>query len=81
VDVDGPDIASTFGRADQPRQRRGVLLDLSGWDERRDARAIKTGKRDIETEQREVIDGTSHVVTDPAPAPADAIDAEAVSDE
>ncbi len=36
------------------RNRRGVLLDLSGWDERRDAQAIKTGKRETETEQRDV---------------------------
>lgn len=38
------------------RNRRGVLLDLAGWDERRDARAIQTGKRTTESEQRVVFD-------------------------
>jgi len=36
------------------RNRRGVLLDLSGWDERRDARDIQAGKRDTEREQQTV---------------------------
>lgn len=36
------------------RNRRGVLLDLRGWTERRDARAVSTGKRATEQEQREV---------------------------
>ncbi|MBN9175708.1 MAG: TraM recognition domain-containing protein, partial [Microbacterium sp.] len=36
------------------RNRRGVLLDLAGWDERRDARDIATGKRDTEREQQDV---------------------------
>ena len=36
------------------RNRRGVLLDLAGWDERRDARSIAVGKRDTEREQRDV---------------------------
>jgi type IV secretion system protein VirD4 len=36
------------------RNRRGVLLDLAGWDERRDARTIATGKRDTEREQQDV---------------------------
>jgi type IV secretory pathway TraG/TraD family ATPase VirD4 len=38
------------------RNRRGVLLDLAGWDDRRDARAIQTGKRETEQEQRGVFD-------------------------
>jgi type IV secretory pathway TraG/TraD family ATPase VirD4 len=38
------------------RNRRGVLLDLSGWDERRDARHIKAGKASAETEQRGVFE-------------------------
>ncbi|KAF2414646.1 hypothetical protein B1729_03430 [Microbacterium sp. B35-04] len=63
------------------RNRRGVLLDLAGWDERRDARAIQTGKRDTETEQREVFDDASRVVTDPVQTAADVVDAEAVKDE
>lgn len=36
------------------RNRRGVLLDLAGWDERRDASAIQSGKRITEQEQRDV---------------------------
>ncbi|SBS71826.1 type IV secretory system conjugative DNA transfer family protein [uncultured Microbacterium sp.] len=36
------------------RNRRGVLLDLAGWDQRSDARAIRTGKHTTETEQRTV---------------------------
>jgi len=34
------------------RNRRGVLLDLSGWDERRDATDIRTSKKVTEAEQR-----------------------------
>ncbi|MDL9978617.1 type IV secretory system conjugative DNA transfer family protein [Microbacterium sp. ASV49] len=61
------------------RTRRGVLLDLSGWDERRDARAIKTGKRETETEQRAVFDDAYR----PAPGPVvdDDLDAGAVTSE
>lgn len=47
------------------RNRRGVLLDLAGWDERRDARAIQSGKKATEQEQRDVF-GTAYR---PAPAP------------
>ncbi|MBG6055304.1 type IV secretory pathway TraG/TraD family ATPase VirD4 [Salinibacterium sp. CAN_S4] len=36
------------------RNRRGVLLDLSAWDQRKDARVIQAGKRRTETEQRSV---------------------------
>ena len=36
------------------RNRRGVLLELQGWTERRDARAVSSGKRTTEQEQREV---------------------------
>ncbi|MCR2811303.1 MULTISPECIES: type IV secretory system conjugative DNA transfer family protein [unclassified Microbacterium] len=36
------------------RNRRGVLLDLSGWDQRRDARTIALGKQHTEREQRDV---------------------------
>ena len=36
------------------RNRRNVLLDLTGWDERRDARAIHAGKEETEREQRDV---------------------------
>lgn len=41
------------------RNRRGVLLDLAGWDERRDASAIQTGKRATEREQRDVFDAAA----------------------
>lgn len=61
------------------RTRRGVLLDLNGWDERRDARAIKSGKRETESEQRAVFDD----VYRPAAPPTvdEQVDAEAVSEE
>ncbi len=36
------------------RNRRGVLLDLAGWDERRDATTIRQGKRATEREQHDV---------------------------
>ena len=39
------------------RNRRGVLLDLAGWDDRRDARAIQSGKRETEREQQGVFGG------------------------
>ena len=53
------------------RNRRGVLLDLSGWDERRDARDIKTGKRETESEQRTVFGDASRGAATPAPAAAE----------
>lgn len=40
------------------RNRRSVLLDLAGWDERSDATAIQAGKRETEQEQRDVFDTT-----------------------
>ncbi|WP_426321850.1 type IV secretory system conjugative DNA transfer family protein [Microbacterium sp. E-13] len=60
------------------RNRRGVLLDLAGWDERRDARAIQNGKRETEDEQRAVFSDTAParaVQTEPAD------DVEAVTEE
>jgi type IV secretory pathway TraG/TraD family ATPase VirD4 len=36
------------------RNRRGVLLDLTSWDQRKDARAIQTAKSGTETEQQAV---------------------------
>jgi len=51
------------------RNRRGVLLDLAGWDERRDARSIAVGKRATEREQREVFH-TAASPTEPTPAEA-----------
>lgn len=53
------------------RNRRGVLLDLSGWDERRDARDIQAGKRDTEREQQKVFGEAAALApaeaTEPAP--------------
>ena len=49
------------------RNRRGVLLDLAGWDERKDAPAIRTGKHTTETEQHTVF----HTPT-PTPSAAEA---------
>lgn len=36
------------------RNRRGVLLDLNAWDQRKDARAVQAAKRRTETEQQGV---------------------------
>lgn len=47
------------------RNRRGVLLDLAGWDERRDAAAIRTGKRHTEAEQHAVFT-TAHASSSPS---------------
>lgn len=61
------------------RNRRSVLLDLAGWDERRDAATIQSGKHQTEQEQRTVFNTTHR-----APAPeADPVpeEAEAVSEE
>ncbi|GAA1969064.1 type IV secretory system conjugative DNA transfer family protein [Microbacterium deminutum] len=54
------------------RNRRAVLLDVTGWDQRRDAMTIQRGKRDTEIDQRAVFDEAYH----PAPAPVEASDAE-----
>lgn len=56
------------------RNRRGVLLDLAGWDERRDARSIQTSKRATEHEQRAVFDTAARPL--PAPAPVVEVDDE-----
>ncbi|MGC5172050.1 type IV secretory system conjugative DNA transfer family protein [Microbacterium sp. DT81.1] len=45
------------------RNRRGVLLDLAGWDERRDAHSIAIGKRDTEREQRAVFEDAGQVTS------------------
>ncbi|TQK17742.1 type IV secretory system conjugative DNA transfer VirD4/TraG family protein [Microbacterium sp. SLBN-154] len=46
------------------RNRRGVLLDLAGWDDRRDARSIQSGKRATEQEQQGVFrDAANRPVT------------------
>jgi len=59
------------------RNRRGVLLDLAGWDERRDARHIETGKRATEQEQRDVFE--QHAAPPGPPVTVDPV--EAVSEE
>ena len=61
------------------RNRRGVLLDLAGWDERRDARDIQTGKR--ETEQRAARRVRRARPRTAQPVRTEPADAEAVSDE
>ncbi|WP_439593066.1 type IV secretory system conjugative DNA transfer family protein [Microbacterium sp.] len=62
------------------RNRRGVLLDLAGWDERSDARAIHHGKQTIETEQQTVF-RTAFQPPQPAEVPVKTKPAEAVKDE
>jgi len=52
------------------RNRRGVLLDLSGWDERRDARDIQAGKRSTEAEQQGVFAEARSPIPSPEPVPA-----------
>ncbi|MGX5771762.1 type IV secretory system conjugative DNA transfer family protein [Microbacterium trichothecenolyticum] len=54
------------------RNRRSVLLDLSGWDERRDARDIATAKQEMEAEQQIVFAERYRPRSMPAPAPAPA---------
>ncbi len=61
------------------RNRRSVLLDLAGWDERADAHAIKTGKRETEQEQQRVFDTNPRTSTVPESEPAEP--AEAVTEE
>lgn len=65
------------------RNRRGVLLDLAGWDSRHDAKAIQSGKISTEAEQR-IVFGAANRRTPPAPhlEVADAeLPTEAVNDE
>ena len=52
------------------RNRRGVLLDLTGWDERSDAREIIAGKKDVEREQQGVFSDmyTAQATVRPGPA-------------
>lgn len=54
------------------RNRRSVLLDLTGWDERRDAASIQSGKRDTEQEQRAVFDSAARAAS-PAAARASSL--------
>lgn len=69
------------------RNRRGVLLDLAGWDERRDARQIQHGKRSTEQEQQAVFGAATTTPLRPEPAAPEAVptepadSAEAVSEE
>ncbi|MBN8424399.1 type IV secretory system conjugative DNA transfer family protein [Microbacterium esteraromaticum] len=65
------------------RNRRGVLLDLAGWDARRDAKAIRRGKNSTEAEQRSVFEAAEQRALTPRQVrvdePAESI--EAVNDE
>lgn len=60
------------------RNRRSVLLDLAGWDARRDARAIQTGKRETEQEQRVTFEDARRAPAAPPPAaePAEVVNEE-----
>lgn len=60
------------------RNRRSVLLDLAGWDERSDASSIQSGKRETEREQRGVFDTAQRTPTPAAPREAEP---EAVTEE
>ncbi|WP_137845818.1 TraM recognition domain-containing protein [Microbacterium sp. 2FI] len=62
------------------RNQRNVLLELTGWDKRRDASVIQQGKREVEEEQREVFAASKAIRTAPA-APAGESSDEAVTDE
>lgn len=55
------------------RNRRGVLLDLAGWDERPDAHTIRTTKRATEVEQQQVFTTATRT---PIPPPAPEADEE-----
>ena len=56
------------------RNRRSVLLDLAGWDERHDARAIQSGKRETEREQRVTFEDARRAITPvPATKPVEAV--------
>lgn len=48
------------------RNRRGVLLDLTSWDARKDASTIQAAKRNTETQQRDVF--AQRYARDPEPA-------------
>lgn len=71
------------------RNRRGVLLDLAGWDARHDAKAIQQGKASTEAEQRTVFDAAERRTAPPRPTQAEEsmdtedeeLPAEAVNDE
>lgn len=65
------------------RNRRGVLLDLAGWDARRDSKAIQQGKSSTEAEQRSVFDEADRRTTPPRQKELDdtELPTEAVSDE
>ncbi|MFK4806151.1 type IV secretory system conjugative DNA transfer family protein [Microbacterium sp. ZW CA_36] len=60
------------------RNRRSVLLDLAGWDERSDAHTIQTGKRETEQEQRAVFDTATRTPTSRTPGVLESGSAEVV---
>lgn len=57
------------------RNRRSVLLDLSGWDSRRDARTITTGKTATEQEQRDVFTTAARRAPTAEPEPSEPVEA------
>lgn len=65
------------------RNRRGVLLDLAGWDARRDAKAIQRGKLSTEVEQRTIFDAAKRHTSPPSPLDVEdtELSAEVVNDE
>ncbi|WP_460798747.1 type IV secretory system conjugative DNA transfer family protein [Microbacterium sp. GXF0217] len=61
------------------RNRRGVLLDLAGWDDRPDAADIQAGKRLTEAEQRTIFENAYR--PRPTPSPAEPAPSSAERDE
>ncbi|MDR7113729.1 type IV secretory pathway TraG/TraD family ATPase VirD4 [Microbacterium trichothecenolyticum] len=60
------------------RNRRSVLLDLAGWDERSDAHTIQISKRETEQEQRAVFDTANRTPTSRTTGVPESASAEAV---
>lgn len=48
------------------RNRRGVLLELTGWDTRSDANEIRETKQDTEHDQRDVFTTAARRAPDPS---------------
>lgn len=63
------------------RNRRGVLLDLAGWDARRDAREIQSGKRATEQDQQTVFAEARRPAPRPVAEPEPEPSTEAVNEE
>ena len=63
------------------RNRRGVLLDLAGWDARSDAHEIQTGKRATERDQQIVFTEARRPTQAPVAQPRSESESEAVKEE